>query len=102
MIGFAWHPAMAFHTGGMLTLLMSAVLYLKGRNAVGRPYKHTELWVMLPRDLRPAPEVAQQLIGNVLRDVYFRFAQHTAALSALMLAIALLLLSLFGVSSKYL
>lgn len=96
MIGFAWHPAMAFKTGGILTLLTCAILLLKARNAPGRPYKHTELWIILPKDMRPQPEIAQQLIGNVLRDVYYRFAQQAALLSILMLATSMLL-SAFGV-----
>lgn len=100
MIGFAWHPAVSFQTGGVLTLLTSAVLLLKGRNAPGRPYKSTEVWVILPRELRPVPEIAQQLIGNVLREVYFRFAQHAALLAACMLASALVV-SALGIKPNY-
>lgn len=100
MIGFAWHPAVSFQTGGVLTLLTCAILLLKGHNARKRPYKATEVWIILPKEQRPVPEIAQQLIGNVLRDVYYRFAQHAAVLSALMLAVALLL-SFLGVAPKY-
>ncbi|MDX2203585.1 MAG: hypothetical protein NW223_12610 [Hyphomicrobiaceae bacterium] len=100
MIGFAWHPAVSFQTGGILTLLTCAILLLKGVNARRKPYKTTELWIILPKDQRPIPEIAQQLIGNVLRDVYLRFALHAAGLSALMLVSALSL-SLLGVTPKY-
>lgn len=99
MIGIAWHPALSFQTGGLLTLLSAAVLLLKGLNARRKPYKTTELWIILPKEQRPVPEIAQQLIGNILRDVYFRFALHAAVLSALMLATALVL-SLFGVAPR--
>lgn len=100
MIGFAWHPALAFQTGGMLTLLVCAVLLLKGLRARTKPYMTTEVWVIIPKDQRPVPEHAQQLIGNTLRDVYLRFALHTSALSAVMLAVALLL-SVLGVAPRY-
>jgi hypothetical protein len=96
MFGLAWDPVMAFRTGGLLSLLACAVLILKGRNAPRRPYKHTELWVILPKDERPKAEVAQQLIGTVLRDVYFKFARQSAYLGAIMLG-ASLLASAFGV-----
>lgn len=99
MIGCAWHPALSFQIGGLLTLFAAAVLLLKGLNARKKPYKSTELWIILPKEHRPLPEIAQQLIGNILREVYLRFALHAALLSALMLAIALLL-SLFGVAPR--
>lgn len=99
MIGFAWHPAMSFQTGGLLTLLTAAVLLLKGINARKKPYNTTELWIILPKEQRPVPEIAQRLIGNVLRDVYLRFALHAAILSALMLSTALIL-SMLGVAPR--
>ncbi len=96
MIGFAWHPAVSFQTGGILTLLACSILLLKGYNAPSRPYKMTELWGLLPKEHKPTPDVAQQLIGNILRQVYFRFAQHAALLSASML-LAALALSMSGI-----
>ena len=99
MIGFAWHPAMSFQTGGILTLLTAAILLLKGLNAHRKPYRTTELWIILPKEQRPVPEIAQQLIGNILRYVYFRFALHAASLSALMLLTALVL-SVLGVAPR--
>lgn len=91
MVGFAWDPVMALQTGGILTLLACAILLLKGGNAPGKPYTSTELWIILPKDQRPRPEFAQQLVGNVMREAYFRFAQRAALLSALMLSTAVLL-----------
>jgi hypothetical protein len=100
MTGMAWHPAMALQSGGLLTLVACLVLVMKARNALGRPYKSTELWVILPKELRPTPEIAQQLIGNVLQEVYYRFAQQAALLSTLMLLTALVL-SVLGVKPNY-
>lgn len=91
MIGFAWDPVMALQTGGILTLLACAILLLKGGGARGKPYTHTELWIILPKEERPRPEFAQQMVGNVMREAYLRFAQRAALLSALMLSAAVVL-----------
>ena len=56
--------------------------------------------MILPKELRPTPEIAQQLIGNVLQEVYYRFAQQAALLSTLMLFTALVL-SVLGVKPNY-
>lgn len=76
MIGLAWAPALAMEAGGLLLLLTCAILLLKGMNARTRPYKHTEVWILLPEQQRPAPVVAQHVIGEALREVYLRFALH--------------------------
>lgn len=91
MVGLSFDLALAFKAGGVSALFASAVLATKGAKAPRRSYKHTEVWVILPKEERPRPEVAQQLIGNTLREVCYRFAQQAALLSALMLATSILL-----------
>jgi len=91
MIGLSWDLPLAFKAGGLATLLACAVLLIKAHNAPKRPYKHTELWIILPPDRRPRAEIAQQVIGSVLRDVCMHFASHAALLSAAMLALSLIL-----------
>lgn len=91
MVGLSFDLALALKAGGIAALFASAVLAFKGANALRRSYKHTEVWVILPKEERPRPEVAQQLIGNALREVCFRFAQQAALLSALMLAMAIVI-----------
>lgn len=99
MVGLSGDPAAALKAGGISALFACTVLLAKARNASRRPYKTTELWIMLKPDERPKSEIAQQVIGNVLREVYFRFAQHAAALSALMLAMAVIIM-LAGIMAK--
>jgi hypothetical protein len=89
MIGLSGDPYAALKLGGIIALLTCAVLLLKARNALSRPYKHTELWIMLKPDERPHADIAQQVVGNILQEVYVRFAQHTALLAALMFACAI-------------
>lgn len=77
--------------GGILTLLTSLVLLARGLAAPRQPYKRTELWVMLKPAERPKPEVAQQLIGGVLRDTYLHFAMHAGRIAVLLLGASLVL-----------
>ncbi len=72
------------------------MLILKAMLAESRPYKRTEVWMMLDRAERPVPEIAQVVIGRALRTIFLRFACYSAALSAAMLIIALFLLSRSG------
>ena len=99
MIGSVSDPVLAFKTGGLMTFLACAVLLIKARNAMTRPYKTTELWVILPKDQRPDAAIAQQIIGTVLRDVYYRFAQQAAGLAIMMLATAAVM-ALSGVQPR--
>ncbi len=67
---------------GVLTLLITMVLLLKARLAPGQNYKRTELWILLKPPERPHPEVAQQIIGTVLRETYLMFALHSGLIAA--------------------
>jgi sulfite exporter TauE/SafE len=84
-IGLSANIALAMKAAGVLTLLTSLVLILKAAGAGRRPYKRTELWIMLRPEERPLESVAQQIVGSVLRETYLRFAAHAAVIAALML-----------------
>jgi hypothetical protein len=88
MVGLSPHPQISTTAGGVLCLVMAAVLVILAVRARSYPYKRTEVWLMLREEHRPPSQVAQKLIGNVLRETCFRFAQH-----ALVGAMALLTLS---------
>ena len=89
-VGLSFDLRMAFKSAGILALLTSAVLLLKAQVARSRPYKRTELWVMLNPAERPQAAIAQQVIGTVLRETYLYFALHAAVVAALMLAGAMI------------
>lgn len=93
MFALCWDPAVSFRSGGILTLIVTLVLIMKGLQARHRPYKHTELWTMLAPDERPREAIAQQIIGTTLRHTYMTFALHTARIAALMLLLALAMLA---------
>jgi hypothetical protein len=90
MLGCSPNPALALKVGGMMTLASASVLAFRGHTALQRPYMRTELWTILPRHERPRVDVAQQIIGGVLKRVYLRFARQAAMLAVLLLAAALI------------
>jgi hypothetical protein len=85
----AVETTLMLRSGGILTLLVCAVLVLKSSLATRQPYKRTEVWLMLPPDQRPSAAIAQQVIGTVLRETYLRFALYTSLLSISLLMAAL-------------
>ncbi|MFC5506521.1 MULTISPECIES: hypothetical protein [Hyphomicrobiales] len=76
MIGLAGYPQVAMQTGAVLMMGTAAFLVLKADIAPRKPYKRTEVWVLLPPTERPRAEFAQQLIGGTLQEVYRRFARY--------------------------
>jgi hypothetical protein len=98
MIGMISEPHHALLMGAVLTLIACLVLVLRANLAPRKPYKRTEVWLLLDKSERPAATVAQQLIGSVLREVYLRFALYSAVL-ALGLLIASVLLRVLPASA---
>jgi hypothetical protein len=90
MIGLSFLPRSAFQAGGFLSMVMTLVLVLKAREARTKNYRHTELWLYLPRESRPPQAVAQQTISTLMREIYLQFARWTAMISIVMWTIALL------------
>ncbi len=56
-----------------------------------RPYKRTETWLILAKDQRPPAGVAQQLIGEALRETYVWFARQSAVFAIVLLASSVVL-----------
>jgi len=89
MVGMSFQPRLAFQAGGFLTILMSVILILKAYEARTKPYRRTEMWLYLPKELRPPEAYAQWASATVLRETYLTFARWTAAIAVGMLVIAL-------------
>ena len=90
MVGMSFNPRMAFQAGGFLTTLMSLVLIIKAYEARTKPYRRTEMWLYLPKELRPPEAYAQWASSTVLRETYLTFARWTAAIAIAMWVLALL------------
>ena len=81
--------SIAFQSGGVLTMLMTGILFVKAHEARTKPYRRTEMWLYLPEELRPPADHAQWVSSTVLRETYLTFAQWTSAISIAMWVIAL-------------
>ena len=89
MIGMAGYPLVALKSGAVFMMLSAGVLAVKAQRSSIKPYKHTELWVLLAPEERPDPRFAQQLIGLTLRDVFLRFAGYFAMAGLICFAVAM-------------
>lgn len=89
MIGLSFEPRVAFQAGGFLTTAMSVILIYKAREALTKHYRRTEMWLYLPKDLRPPEAYAQWASSTVLRETYLTFAKWTSAVAIGMWVLAL-------------
>jgi hypothetical protein len=81
VLGLIVWPALALKTGSALTLLMAAILLLKAEQARSRPYRRTEVWLILDRRLGLPEDRAQRMVSQVLQDTYDRYARHCLAVA---------------------
>jgi hypothetical protein len=89
MIGLSADLLNCLKAGGILTLITSLILLMKGVRAPQRDYKRTEVWIMLNPDDRPNATVAQEMIGEALKRIYLTFAFHAALISGGLLLFAM-------------
>ena len=89
MIGLSFEPRIAFQAGGTLTLLMLAILLFKAQEALTKNYRRTEMWLYLPKELRPPAASAQQTTSLIMRETYLLFAYWTASVAICMWLLAL-------------
>jgi hypothetical protein len=90
MIGLSFQPRAAFQAGGMLTLLMAAILMLKAYEAPRKNHRKMEMWLYLPEEQRPPEAHAQRACSAVMQETYLTFARWAAVLALVMGCLALL------------
>ncbi len=91
MVGLADNMELSLRSGGLFTMILCLVLLLKAWKAHSKPYKSTELWLLIPKADRPSAAIAQDMISRCLREAYYYFALHSAVLAAGMLAVSVLI-----------
>lgn len=91
VIGMCWNPLLAARSGGVLLVLMVAILLVKADRAARVPYRSTEAWLILADADRPPPQSAQFAIALQRREALLTFAAYSAAIAALFWATAILL-----------
>jgi len=84
MVGMSAEPFLAVKSGAVLITGAWAVLLLMAWRAPRRPYKRTEVWLMLDRSHGLPEAQAQKIIGGVLKDRYVWHASATAAVACFM------------------
>ena len=99
MIGMSFMPKLAFQAGGLLTMIMSAVLIHKSFEARTKDYRRTEMWLYLEKHERPPASYAQWASATVLRETYLQFALWTSMVSIVMWVIALIVM-LLGIEGR--
>jgi len=99
MVGLSFDPLVAFQSGGVLTMVMTGILIFKAYEARSKPYRRTEMWLYLPREMRPPASTAQHLTSTLMREIYLTFALWTAGISIAIWTCAALA-SLLGVASS--
>ena len=98
LVAFANQPVSLLKAAGLMTSLMTIVLFIQARAALTRDFRKSEVWLMLEPAERPLDPHAQWAGATVLHQVYLKYARITAAISvgawvlALVLSMALVLL----------
>lgn len=90
MVGLSGNVRASLLAGGYLSLITCLILAMRGWGSKRRPYKRTEVWVMLRPEERPPPGVAQRVIGSALREAYLLYAMRSATIGAVLLSLALI------------
>ena len=91
MVGFSFAPVSSFRSGAVLALLMALVLLWRAMTAAGRNPKHSEVWLYLDENSRPAEAHAHLIFATVMREVYGRYAQVTLGVAVGFFAASVLL-----------
>lgn len=91
MVGLSFDPPLAARTGGLIGFGVVGLLLVYGLRAPSRPYQRTEAWLILPKDHRPPPLIAQRLVGRALRDAAFSLARRGTAFSSMLLVVSFVL-----------
>ncbi|MEM7750738.1 MAG: hypothetical protein AAF346_20990 [Pseudomonadota bacterium] len=100
---FVFAPPLAAAVSGSLCLAMAVILFGLGLRATWFPCQKTDMWLLLPRPDRPSLDVAQRIVGPILRNTYHRFARHalTYAVVLLIAAIGMRLLGFNELPDKH-
>jgi hypothetical protein len=69
---------------------MVGILFFKAQEALTKRYRRTEMWLYLPKELRPPEASAQQTTSVIMRETYLTFALWTSLIAIGMWLLALI------------
>lgn len=90
MVGLSFDRYLALKAGGILSTLMAIILIMKAYGALTKDHRKTEMWLCLPKDLRPPESYAQKVSATVLHQTYLTFAKWTSAIAIVLWLLALI------------
>lgn len=90
MLGFMFDPVLSLKAGAILVGLVAVVLAYKGYHAPSRPYRRTELWLLLDHRHGLPEDRAQAVIGGLLRRIYWRYAERAGYMAGGLWVLSLL------------
>lgn len=73
--GFAPIPLLAVKLAATLTTLMGVILALKALHAPKKPYRRTELWILLGKKHGLPEARAQRVLMGTLQGLYIAYAE---------------------------
>lgn len=94
VMALSYEPVVAARAGCFLCLIVAAILFHYAMRAPSRPYRQTELWIILAKEDRPPKTIAQKLIGSALSRTYRKFAEY-AVVSALIFMLLAVIFDFF-------
>jgi hypothetical protein len=90
MLGLSYDLRLAFEVGGVLTLITGGILFLCAQAAPQRDVRKTQAWIMVKADLSHLPrDRVQQMLSEILRQVYLRYAKRAFWMAGGMIAVSL-------------
>lgn len=75
VLGMSSFTLLALRTGAVLSLLAASILCLHALSARRRPFRRTEVWLLLDRPRGLSDAIAQRLIGEALQTALERYAR---------------------------
>ncbi|MDZ4736733.1 MAG: hypothetical protein SGJ07_10345 [Rhodospirillaceae bacterium] len=76
-------PVLALRVGAALVSIVACVLLIKAHNAAERPYRETEVWLLMDRKTDLPADRIQRAIGGALTEIYRRYARYALAIAAI-------------------
>lgn len=91
MVGVSTIPMLAAKLGAAMAASVALVLLAKAINAPRKPYRNTELWILLDRR-HDLPEAhAQRVLMGALRDAYLRYGRLAGWTAAVLWAASIVI-----------
>jgi hypothetical protein len=81
MFGLISWPVLAFRSGAILSMMLLAVLVLRGELAGRQDYRRTETWLLMGRHHALPESHAARVILGILRETYRRFSIYAAVIA---------------------